>query len=165
MSTVIFTLLLVGSALVISERYSARESMLNQLMTVSSIIGDRSTAALSFDDQRVALEVLSALDHESSVVLACIYDDTQSLFASHARHNTPAPSLLDEQQSNSAPLSENTLTTCPAKPLVDSHRFRGDNFELFQTIRLEGEAIGTVYIRATLNELNKRVIQFIGNYL
>ncbi|VAW68951.1 diguanylate cyclase/phosphodiesterase (GGDEF & EAL domains) with PAS/PAC sensor(s) [hydrothermal vent metagenome] len=161
MSTVIFTLLLVGSALVISERYSARESMLNQLMTVSSIIGDRSTAALSFDDQRVALEVLSALDHESSVVLACIYDDTQSLFASHARHNTPAPSLLDEQQSNSAPLSENTLTTCPAKPLVDSHRFRGDNFELFQTIRLEGEAIGTVYIRATLNELNKRVIQFI----
>ncbi len=153
MSTVIFTLLLVGSVLVVSERYSARNSMADKLMTVSSIIADRSTAALSFDDPEVAFEVLSALDHESSVVLGCIYDNSQTLFATHAR---TAP-----VQSSPEHTSENKLSSCPITPQQDGHRFWEDNFELYQTILLEGEAIGTVYIRATLNELNERLVQFI----
>jgi len=64
MSTVIFSLLLVSSVLILSERYIAKQSMTDKLMTVSHIIADGSTAALSFDDQQVANEVLSALDHE-----------------------------------------------------------------------------------------------------
>ncbi|HED36534.1 MAG TPA: response regulator [Gammaproteobacteria bacterium] len=158
MSTVIFTLLLVGSVLIVSERYSARESMIDKLMMVSSIIADRSTAALSFDDQKVALEVLSALDHESSVVLGCIYDNSQALFAAHARTLTVPPA---SDLSISERAFKNGLSGCPATPLQNGHRFWENNFELYQTILLEGEPIGTVYIRATLDELNERLMQFI----
>jgi len=141
MSTVIFSLLLVSSVLILSERYISKQSMADKLMTVSHIIADRSTAALSFDDPQVANEVLSALDHEPSVLQGCIYDSAHLLFAAHARNGG--------------------TTKCPKQPQADGYRFRDKNFELYQPIRLEGEVIGTVYISASLDQLNQRLLQFI----
>jgi len=140
MSTVVVSLLLVGSAVIISERYVAKKSMTGQLMTVSRIIADRSTAALSFDDQKAAAEMLSALSHESTIVLACIYDRSQSLFATYA---------------------ETASLKCPVKAQGEGHRFFGENFELYQSIVLEGEPIGTVYLRASLRELDEHLLHFI----
>lgn len=140
MLTVVLILLLVGSTLIISERYLSRQSMADQLMTISHIIADRSTAALSFDDQAVAAEVLSALEHKSSVVLACIYDHSQSLFTSYARDNS---------------------ANCPPAPQNEGYQFQGEYFNLYQSVYLEGERIGTVHIRASLAQLNERLLQFI----
>jgi len=140
MSTVIFSLLLVSSVLILSERYLSKQSMTDRLITVSRIIADRSTAALSFDDQPVAIEVLSALDQEPSVIQGCIYDSAELLFAKHSRNN-PAD--------------------CPKKPQAEGYYFGNDSFELYQPVQLEGETIGTVYIRATLDELNHRLLRFI----
>ena len=140
MSTVIFSLLLVSSVLILSERYISKQSMADKLMTVSHIIADRSTAALSFDDPQVANEVLSALDHEPSVLKGCIYDSAQLLFAAHARDGT---------------------AECPKQPQAYGYRFGNKSFELYQPIRLEGEVIGTVYISASLDQLNQRLLQFI----
>ena len=141
MSIVIFSLLLVGSVLIVSDRYLAKQSMTDKLLTVSHIIADRSTAALSFNDQKVATEVLSALDHETSVMLGCIYDQSKMLFARYGKGITEP---------------------CPEKPNNDKYRFWKDNFELYQPIILEDEIIGTVYIRASLEKLNERLVNFIA---
>jgi len=140
MSIVIFSLLLVGSVLIVSDRYLAKQSMTDKLLTVSRIIADRSTAALSFNDQKVATEVLSALDHESSVKLGCIYDHEKMLFARYGNGVTEP---------------------CPEEPKNDKYRFWKDSFELYQPIKLENEIIGTVYIRASLEKLNERLVNFI----
>ena len=140
MSTVVVSLLLVGSAVIVSERYLSKKSMTEQLMTVSRILADRSTAALSFDDQKAATEILSALDQTSTVILACIYDRSQSLFARYAGDR---------------------LQICPEIPQTDGHQFLDRYFELYQSVILEGDLIGTVYLRATLRELDKRLISFI----
>jgi len=140
MSTVIFSLLLVSSVLIFTERYNSKQSMADKLMTVSRIIADRSTAALSFDDAKVASELLSALDHEPSVVQACIYDSTHKLFASHARTGT---------------------ADCPQIQQTEGYRFWNKNFELYQPVLLEEEVIGTVYVSATLELLNQRLLRFI----
>jgi len=140
MSIVIFSLLLVGSVLIVSDRYLAKQSMVDNFLTVSHIIADRSTAALSFNDQKVAREVLSALDHESSVRLGCIYDQDKMLFARYGKGATEP---------------------CPEDPKDDKFRFWGEKFELYQPIMLEDEIIGTVYIRASLEKLNERLVDFI----
>ncbi|WP_198263796.1 response regulator [sulfur-oxidizing endosymbiont of Gigantopelta aegis] len=141
MSMVIFSLLLVGSVLIVTERYILKQSMADKLMTVSHIIADGSTAALSFDDQQVATEVLSALEHESSVMLGCIYDESKLLFAAYAGKLEPH---------------------CPSTPGNEGYEFLGDSFELFQPIELDGEIIGTVFLRASLHRLNSHLMQFMG---
>jgi len=140
MSTVVVSLLLAGSVLIVSERYLAKQSMVDKLTTISRIIADRSTAALSFNDKQVAQEVLSALDNESSVILGCIYDATKTIFSVHG----------DLKKSE-----------CPSRPEEITYRFIGEKFELYQVIKLEGEIIGTVYILATLDKLNEHVLTFI----
>lgn len=140
MSIVIFSLLLAGSVLIVSDRYLAKQSMVDNFLTVSHIIADRSTAALSFNDQKVAKEVLSALGHESSVRLGCIYDQDKMLFAQYGKGATEL---------------------CPEEPKDDEFRFWGEKFELYQPIMLENEIIGTVYIRASLGKLNERLVDFI----
>jgi len=140
MSTVTVSLLLVGSAVIVGERYLSKKSMAEQLLTVSRILADRSTAALSFDDQKSAMEILSALDQEPTVVLACIYDHTQTLFATYAG---------------------NGPKNCSENPQGDGYQFLDNHFELYQSIELEGETIGTVYLRASLHELNERLLRFI----
>ncbi|GMQ87401.1 MAG: hypothetical protein BMS9Abin08_0602 [Gammaproteobacteria bacterium] len=140
MSTVVVSLLLVGSGVIIGGQQLSKKSMTEQLMAVSRILADRSTAALSFDDRKAATEILSALDQESTVVLACIYDRSQSLFATYTG---------DGPQN------------CPEKPQRDGHQFLSGHFELYQSVMLEGESIGTVYFRATLRELDERLVRSI----
>jgi len=140
MSTVIISLILAGSVLIVSERYLAKQSMVDKLMTISHIIADRSTAALSFNDKKVANEVLSALAKESSVILGCIYDGEKALFSSYGNQR---------------------YSKCPNKPGGEGYKFRADGFELYLPITLEGEVIGTVYILATLDKLNERLLTFV----
>ncbi len=141
MSIVVFSLVLVGSVLIVSERYQAKQSMADKLITVSHIVADRSTAAISFYDTKVAKELLQALDHESSIVRGCMYDQYKVLFATHGKDKSEP---------------------CPLKPKQEEYHFTGNRFELYQPIVLEGEIIGTVYIRATLDKLNYKLVQFIS---
>src|SRR5262249_1468668 len=54
--------------------FALRQSMLQQLATLGKITAANSTAALAFDNQEDAQEILSALSAEPSIVAAAIYD-------------------------------------------------------------------------------------------
>jgi len=140
MSTVIISLLLLGSVLIVTERYLAKQSMADKLMTISRIIADRSTAALSFKDEKVAGEVLSALENETSVELACIYDEMENVFSVYGFSLT---------------------MKCPTVLKGIVYRFFGDHLEIYQAVTLDDEVIGTVYILATLDKLNDRLLNFV----
>jgi PAS domain S-box-containing protein len=139
MSTVITSLLLAGTAVIISERFMMKQSMVEELTTISRVIADRSTASLSFNDRKSAVEILSALNQESSIVLACIYSHSQTLFAAY---------------------SETKQKNCPVKSQADGYSFLSEYFELHQSIILDGKSIGTVYLQATLSELDDRLTHF-----
>src|SRR6266702_893630 len=57
----------------------------SRLATLADVIGQNSTAALDFSDRKAAAEVLDALRREPSVVSACLYDTTGSLFSEYQR--------------------------------------------------------------------------------
>ena len=140
MSTVMFSLLLVGSVLIVSENYNAKQSMVERLMVVSKIIADRSTAALSFDDAQVAEEVLSALEYETSVVLGCMYDINGALFATY---------------------NKSQAVICEAKMNLQEGNFNNGKYEIGQNVVLEGEKIGYIYIQSSLEKLNDRLISYV----
>ena len=61
MVTSVLGLLLAGVFFGVYERYRMRLALVHDLTTLSRLIGDRSTAALMFDDPRTAGESLAAL--------------------------------------------------------------------------------------------------------
>ncbi|MCA1659831.1 MAG: hypothetical protein LC642_04720, partial [Verrucomicrobiaceae bacterium] len=59
-----FALLLMGSALITYELVTFRRTLAVNLGVLAQIIGSNSTAAIAFDDQKNAHEILSALGAE-----------------------------------------------------------------------------------------------------
>jgi signal transduction histidine kinase/CheY-like chemotaxis protein len=135
MTTSLVVLLVVGTAFIMQDRIRIKDELVRNLTSMAWLIADRSTAALMFDDEKVAAETLSSLRIKGSVVAACIYGEDGSLFArydSGEEHSFEIPSKIQEQGSD----------------------FKSGFLTILKPIMLNNNQIGTVYILASLREFN-----------
>lgn len=141
MLTSAFGLLLAGSLTILHEWESYRRLMTEDLSTMAEVIGDQSTAALSFNDPKAARENLGALQAKPEVVAAAIYTPAGGLFAEyHRRGQREAP--------------------VPVKAEAAGHRFHDGYLELFRPIRQRDEKLGMVYVYASLERLRAQLIRY-----
>jgi uncharacterized membrane protein affecting hemolysin expression len=66
-------LLLVAVAFLAYEYFAFRQAMVRDLSTQAEIIGNQSTAALTYDDQNNARDILRALNAKKNIVAAGLY--------------------------------------------------------------------------------------------
>ncbi len=134
---------LASFALVIYDQRLAKQTIVQEMRVLSQVIADMSTAALSFDDKRLAQENLATLTSHSAVVSACINKHTHvEVFASYFR-------------------GRNVDEGCPKQSKNDGHWFGQKHLHLIQPIHLDNDRIGTLYIRASLNEIHGRLFQYL----
>jgi signal transduction histidine kinase/ActR/RegA family two-component response regulator len=129
-------LLLVSGGIVACELITGRQAMTRDLSTLAAIIGDRSAAALSFNDKADAKETLAALNAKKHVLAAALYDTNGRLFTQFERGG-----------------GQNLFPAWPEKP---GARIERDHFVLFHEIRLDGEVVGTLYLKSDLDEMHQR---------
>src|SRR5215469_11881149 len=73
-------LLLVAAAILTHAFFSSRAAMVQDLFTQAEVVGNNSTASLSFGDYGAAHEELTAFEEKPSILGACLYsrdDDEQ----------------------------------------------------------------------------------------
>ena len=119
-------LLLSGAAIIISDSILFRASMRRDLSALASIIGDNSTAALAFDDRRVATETLGALRVRQHMVAACIYTADSAMFAKYLRPGANA--------------------VCPRPAAGQELRFTSEEVSVSHPILLNNRRIGTLVL-------------------
>ena len=137
-SAISMALLLACLAFLVYDYYTFRAARTKDIQTLAEVIGSNSTGALAFQDTGSAKEVLQALRFERHVTEAGLYYRKRKLFASY---------LPIGAQSQSLALPANAQ----GASLPDPH-----TVVVFQKIVLDGEQIGTVYIRYDLVELGQR---------
>ncbi|MBI3851824.1 MAG: HAMP domain-containing protein [Verrucomicrobia bacterium] len=81
--TSVAVLLLMRSVFFVYEFLTFRQTTLRQLSTVGEVIAANSTAALAFDNQDDAKEILAALKAERHIVAAALYDQEGKLFSKY----------------------------------------------------------------------------------
>jgi signal transduction histidine kinase len=119
-------LLLASAALIAYDFTSARQELKASSTVFARIVADNTTAAVSFDDAAAAVETLSSLRAESSIVASCIY--------------TPRGLFAQYLVASAAP--------CPARPVLNSD---DTGIVLVSSpMELNGKLIGSVQVRATL---------------
>jgi signal transduction histidine kinase/ActR/RegA family two-component response regulator len=134
MSTTLAALAVSVGIVVAYDLRGYRNALLNDLSTQAELVGHMTSAALAFDDPRLARENLAMLRSRPTLRAAAIYDEHGALFASYLRPG------------------ENR--TFPAHPEKDdkrtrSHAIDGDELVLFKPIVENGEMLGTVYMRSS----------------
>jgi len=123
------------SAFLVLDSVSSRVLLNARLATLADVVGQNSTAALNFNDQAAAEEILAALKAESPIVIACLYDTSGRLFASYSRQ-------------------AGTLT-CPSTTSEHSTQSREFPMAARKIIR-HNELVGTVLLISDIQELQNR---------
>src|SRR5436190_10793645 len=136
-----FALLLMGSAVITYEFVTFRRSLALNMSMLAQIVASNSTAALTFQDQKSAQEILRALAVERQISAAAIYDEQGNIFA---RFPTKIP-----------------LDSFPQRLESKGYRFERSQLLMYQPIAQDGVRIGTIYLKADLGEMYKR-FRFYG---
>jgi uncharacterized membrane protein affecting hemolysin expression len=106
--TSLVVMLLMEGAYFIYGFLSLRTATAQQLATLGEITAANSTAALEFDNQQDAQEILAALSAEPNIVAAAIYDQDGRLFS---RYPTAQP-----------------VANFPSQPGTDGYVFESSSF-------------------------------------
>lgn len=131
-------LLMTWIGFMMQDHAHRKEDMLQHLSTVALIIADRSTAALTFNDDQAAEETLSSLRVNRSVIAAALYDEQGRLFVRYGVR----PDLLADTLRHS---------------LVQNDE---EYIHIRQNVVLEGKTVGTVYLLADLHDFNQQWLNF-----
>lgn len=134
--TSVVAVLVSSFAMVRYDRVQEVASISEDMGILAGIIANRSTAALIFGDARQAQSNLKALGENPSVLMACIYDSGQQVFAVH--HFTH----LDQKP-------------CPQTPKEIALDI-GETIEIYEPIELDGLSVGTLYMSLSLDRINER---------
>ncbi len=165
-------LVLASIALIAYDFVIAREHMRQELSVLASVIGDRSTAALIFQDQELAAENLAASGARESIVSACIHGEDGELFATWEGRSLTGETFrsrasgapVPHVRASGAPVSHLRASgaACPSEPPADGSRFADHSLLLAQPIELDGSRIGTISLRSHLKELDARLLRYGG---
>src|SRR5690242_11667308 len=112
-------LLLTCAAFFAYEFFTFRQSTVRQLSTLGEIVAANSTAALAFDNQDDAKEILFALRAEPHIAGASLYDKDGKLFSQYPL-NVPTEAF-------------------PAAPGKDGYRFEQSHLAGFQQVVQNGK--------------------------
>src|SRR5882724_2046685 len=131
-------LLLTCAGFVTYEVITLHAGMIGGYTTRAQIIAANSTAALAFQNEADAVDVLNALKTDRRIMAACIYDDKGKVFA---RYPTNAPPEI-----------------FPAWPRESG--YRSGHLEIFCPIVQGNRKLGTVFVQSDLSALTEKYRAF-----
>lgn len=147
MSVSTFAVILTASALMYSSYSENLRNNLKELQTLASLIGDRSSAALIFNDSKLAEDNLRSLRIRSSILAACIFSGDDQLFASYGN-------------------TDDVKETCLKHKDLKGHRYIENQLIISNDILSGTENIGTVIFNTSLegirDEFKQQLLRTVG---
>jgi signal transduction histidine kinase len=135
-------LLMAGLGLILNEQQSFPKIMAQNLTNLAQIVGDNCTAALSFNDNKTAQDVLSTLKANPHILAAFLYDGKGQLVASYT--NGPV-----EAREGAPPAQREGI------------QFVRGEVRLFHYILSGKERLGTIYLESDMEEMRSRLARYI----
>ncbi len=158
MLTSTIVLLMASTFYITNDLLTRRKTMVKKISTMTRVIAENSTAALTFNDEKTAAEILRAFNADPYIISAYIYKKDGSLFAEYTNEKikwvVPTGRPLDHEHSywdNHRKLPEN---------ITEGYTFWKDHLDLFQNIVLDGDIVGSIYIQYDLKELDAHINRY-----
>ncbi len=147
-------ILLISTILIVNEAISARESVIHNISALAGVTALNSTAALTFDDDETATELLNALKIEPHILGAAIYTADGKVFA---RYTPPNGVVLPDKLVIKHGTNGKTIVSGSAKGSFSIEDFSKDYLDMIRPIKMDGRLLGYVCIRADQSWIYSRV--------
>ena len=126
---------------------------MQEVATLAQLIADRSSAALIFDDARLAEENLNALGGMSNIHKGCIYLQDSILFAEHTKYNSRCEADLNNIVNSS---------TDKSSVANEGNWFSADSLHVVLPIQQGVNVLGHIYLVSDLTDVHLRMRQQIS---
>ncbi len=126
---------------------SSRQRLTREVELLADVIGANSTAALAFGDTSTAAEILASVAANDHIMAATIRLPDGVVFARYVRQGIATPAAED-------------AAVMVGEPVW--HWIRNRRLVLARTIRLKGEAVGSLAVTSDVREIETRAVQFGG---
>ncbi|MCW8877719.1 MAG: response regulator [Kangiellaceae bacterium] len=123
-----------------------RESTLKNLSVVATLIGNRSNAALAFNDTTLGQENLESLEGHPLIIFACLYNSEGELFAEYSK--VAQQKKQCEIQRKVAPQSQQQV--------------HSEFLQVQEPITLDSEYLGSVLIRASSEFIHQHLARYLA---
>ena len=138
------------------EYTSSRDAILDSLLTQAKIVGNNTTAALVFDDQKGAEDILQAFSEARDVRAAIIYDVEGHKLAEFIKQDTGS----GDGDISSLDTSASTIHTYN---ITENTNFVLDNnINVVHDIEFENEIIGRLFIQADVSHLYDDIFDYLA---
>ncbi len=135
--------LLVASGLLGTYQiYKFRESLVSNTTMLADVLAGNTQAALAFQDENAAEHTLSALQADSYIISACLYDAKGNRFAAYTR--------------------KGRAESFPLHPAVEGDYFGFSSLVVWRPVVLNDRQLGTLYLQSSLEGLYERLRLFGG---
>ncbi|MDJ0910662.1 MAG: response regulator [Woeseiaceae bacterium] len=139
-----FAVIVASAIFGASEALNYRRTLAANVATIADVVGVNSTAAITFEDQLMAEQVLGSLSADTRVEHAQMFSSNGSVMATYNRTE-----VLDPDDSTVAGLLSSVMESGDAV-----ERFEGMQFvDTIRPIYFDEELIGFVHVRSSLREL------------
>jgi two-component system sensor histidine kinase/response regulator len=135
-------LLLACTVMIMYDAVSTRRATEHDLAALADVLGQNSTAALTFADPQAGTEILAALRAEPRVTSACLYNRDGVVFATYIR-------------------SENAVAFKPPVPRTTGAYLESGRLKQFRRIELAGEQIGFIFLESDMQDASQRLQRFL----
>lgn len=142
LAAILLSLFAAGLVFILYERHNYRQAQLYELRVLTEVISDHVAAGALFNDPARAAESLAALAVDATLSAACLVARDGSVLAIYRRD--PGTPICDRARHADAIESDANHVLMVKRVLVD------------------GDAVGEIQVRASLEELNKRLNRIIG---
>ncbi|MGR9115586.1 MAG: EAL domain-containing protein [Gammaproteobacteria bacterium] len=136
-------LMLASFFILVIDLTEFQQRMETDLNTLASMAGNRSAAALMFDDKRTAKENLLVFKQFDYVRQACIYDKFGQVFAQLTGVGSPN-------------------STCPELSSVSEWELFNKHISIVKDIVFDRDVLGQIYINSDLTEAYWRKYRYLG---
>ena len=140
--------------IMIYDQASFKEHFKVDLTVLASVVSNRSTAAVVFDDQQLAENNLESLAFHASIKAGCIYK------AEPSESNEKITAVLAKYPDSSIDCPNYTPASLA---FIDSGR--PGFIEVVQPIELDGDIVGYLYLHTSLAELDTRLINTLTTFI
>jgi PAS domain S-box-containing protein len=137
-------LLIVSFVLIMFEVMSFRNAMVTDITCQAKIMGINSMAAISFDGEKAAGEILSALEAAPNITKAIVYSEDGRVFARYTRSDLKKDVLFP-----------------PFKK--EGHSFGMNSVTVFQPIFFHGKPVGTICMESDLRAMYNHMLWYAGS--
>ncbi len=137
-------IIIIAAFFLVNEAVSIRRAVFHNLSAIAGITARNSTAALSFDDNETAQELLDALKVEPHILAAALYKKNGRVFAKLSldeRHVLPDYLNMDSLFKGNPVAPDLFIYPGDTDSVITS------NLDVVAPVRLRGKIIGAVFIR------------------